>query len=371
MRVALDTTFAGVNPTGVGIYSRRLAEHISTIARDQGMSFRCYGPSCVSSSRKVLGGLYQEWPTYTQGVLPLLLAQRPPDVVHSTSHLGPLWGPGRLVVTVHDLIFRRYPSDYNAMWLRITRTLLPGVLRRAAAVIADSRATADDLRHFYGVDADKITVVYPGVDDRFRKPVDPRALAAFRARFDIGAASYILCLGPWVRRKNIETVVAAFSQLAGIMPEVHLVVTGRPSAGMQSSPVIAALEGLSAGVRARVHNVGHLPVEELPPLVQGASLLAYPSRYEGFGLPPLEAMSAGVPVVASDAAAVVEATGGAALIARAAVVDDWVGAFHRLLTDPVKADELRIAGLAWSAGFTWERCANETVQLYKRVAKFI
>jgi alpha-1,3-rhamnosyl/mannosyltransferase len=116
-----------------------------------------------------------------------------------------------------------------------------------------------------------------------------------------------------------------------------------------------------------VRTVGHVAFEELRALVQGAAVLAYPSGYEGFGLPPLEAMLAGVPVVASDAAAVLEATGGAALIARAGDRRAWSEALRRVLSDEELASELRAKGRARSVQFTWERCARETADLYAEI----
>src|SRR5882762_4237938 len=126
LRVALDTSFAGLNPTGVGKYSRRLVEHIGYLAQSRNVRVRCYGPCQTGDLHgRALGGLYYEWPSYTQVALPLFLTKYHPDVVHSTSHLGPTWGPGRRVVTVHDVIFRRYPEDYDKLWLATTRALLP------------------------------------------------------------------------------------------------------------------------------------------------------------------------------------------------------------------------------------------------------
>src|SRR5205085_11255695 len=136
------------------------------------------------------------------------------------------WGPGRLVVTVHDLIFRRFPRDYNPLWLKPTELLLPRVLRRARAVICDSEATRRDLLGSYRVRPSKAYVVYPGVDTAFGVPVSGEKMAEARRRFDIGGASYILCLGPWVRRKRLEVVVEAFAEVAERVPDTQLVITG-------------------------------------------------------------------------------------------------------------------------------------------------
>lgn len=370
LKVALDTSFAGLNQTGVGLYSRRLAEHINKIAGSRQIALRCYGPACgADQQRRLLGGIYQEWTTYTQAALPVQLAKYRPDVVHSTSHLGPLWGPGRKVVTVHDVIFRRYPGDYNQAWLAITRVLFPKVLARAGAVIADSNSTAGDLERFYGIAPGKVTVIYPGIDAGYCVPVPQGDVDAARRKYGIADGPYVLCLGPWVRRKNIEVVIAAFALLADRLPDFKLVITGQSAQGMRGPDFAAALQRLPEQVKNRALAVGHLPGDDLRAVLQGASVLAYPSLFEGFGLPPLEAMAAGVPVVVSDAPAVVEAAGEAALIVRANEPAEWAEALYQVLTDDGKAAKLRAAGTQRSKFFTWERCAEETVDLYDRIVK--
>ena len=335
----------------------------------RGITSRCYGPACPRRRPRLLGGLYQEWPTYTQFALPLQLAKYRPDVVHSTSHLGPLWGPGQKVVTVHDVIFERYPQDYNPAWLAVTRALFPKVLAGASAIIADSRSTATDLETLYGVQPNRITVIYPGVDEGHFAPAPTAEIEATRRKYGLGDGPYVLCLGPWVRRKNIGVVIAAFASLVERLPDVKLVITGRRATGMTGFDLEKALEQSPERVRHNVRAVGHLPRRELRALLQGASALAYPSLFEGFGLPPLEAMAAGVPVVASDAPAVVEATGDAALIAGANAPADWAEALYQIITDGTKTAQLREAGKQRSRSFTWERCAGETVDLYDRIVR--
>jgi glycosyltransferase involved in cell wall biosynthesis len=369
LRVALDTSFAGLNPTGVGLYSRRLVAGIAALSATRRVEMRCFGPSCLDSSPlRPLGGLYQEWPTYSQVALPAMLAAFRPGVVHSTSHIGPLWGPGRRVVTVHDLIFRRYPDDYNSSWLAITLFLLPRVLARATAIIADSHSTLSDLQNFYGVPARKITVIYPGIDEDYRRPLGKQRIEAARRQLGIGDSPYVLLLGPWVRRKNLGVVVQAFRVLAEQIPGLRLVVTGKPTRGMHAGDLSTAISRLPAGTVQRVMPVGHLPSDTLRAVMQGAAALAYPSEFEGFGLPPLEAMASGVPVVVSDTPAVVEAAGGAALIAPVGDPRAWAEALHVVIADPAMAEALRSAGHERSADFSWARCAGETLDLYDRIA---
>ncbi|MDQ3928905.1 MAG: glycosyltransferase family 4 protein [Chloroflexota bacterium] len=368
LRIALDTSYAGVNPTGVGLYSRRLASTMRRLAPASGVSLHCYGPSCERSQHTLISTM-QEWPLYTQGVLPLLLASKRADVVHSTSHIGPLWGPGRLVVTVHDLIFRRFPADYDPIWLRITLALLPRVLARATAIIADSHATKEDIRRYYNIRPGKIHVIYPAIDRQFRRTsATTQSLTNTRRKYGLGNDSYIICVGPWVARKNLSVVVAAFEEVAARSPNVRLVITGDLPRGMKGTTPEQMVGALPPYATERVHAVGFVPKEELVALVSGATVLAYPSRYEGFGLPPLEAMAAGVPVVASDTPAVAEVTASAALLASVDSPREWAAALASVLTNPDRAAQLRAAGLRRSADFSWERCAKETIALYKRVA---
>ena len=367
IRVALDTTFAGVNPTGVGLYSRNLAATLRRMQRDAHLSVRCYGPACSPKYRATHKDTLQELPLYTQCALPLKLASRRPDLVHSTSHLGPVLAPGKLVVTVHDLIFRRCPQDYDPLWLAITRALLPVVLRRAAAIIADSHATSADIRRYYGFAAPKVKVIYPGVDEKFRAPPDAAMTERALREFGVTEERYILCLGPWARRKNLDVVVRAFGAAHDLMPDVGLVVTGEVPKGMKGPAPGELVRQLPPEARSRVHLVGYVSAEELRALMSGAMLLAYPSRIEGFGLPPLEAMAAGVPVVASRIPVLLEVTAGAALYADPDSPHEWAARILEIVTNPDQANALRQAGRERSALFSWHRCAQETAHLYRQV----
>jgi glycosyltransferase involved in cell wall biosynthesis len=362
LKVALDTSFAGVNATGVGLYSARLASALQARSQELDIQLRCYGPSC-DSRRSTASALAvaQEWPLNTHFLLPLRLLRDKPTVIHSTAHIGPLWGPGKLIVTVHDLIFRRYPEDYSPVWLWITRLALPAVLRRSHMVIADSYATSSDIERFYRIQHDKIVVIYPGVDEAY-------ALQR-NATSESSEKPYVLCLGPWVQRKNLQIVVRAFAQLASQIPDLDLVITGKQPAGMKGYSREQLVGILPEEIRSRVKLMGYVAREKLPRLVANAAALAYPSRWEGFGLPPLEAMSAGVPVVASKTPAVEEVTAGAAYLCDPDDAGEWAEALGRIILDPGCTQRMVETGLRRSSDFTWERCAAQTAQVYHKVAR--
>jgi glycosyltransferase involved in cell wall biosynthesis len=237
------------------------------------------------------------------------------------------------------------------------------VLRRSTAIIADSHATKEDIKRFFGVRDGKIVVIYPGVD----VPAQPSVGVADAARVVAGGQPFILCPGPWVRRKNIEVVMQAFALLAPRVPDIHLVVTGDRPPGMTGPRAADLLAHVPAQYHDRVHLTGYVPSDMRNALFAQAALLCYPSKYEGFGLPPLEAMSVGVPVIVASTPACVEVTGDAALVVDADDPLAWALAIESVLSRPDLAGKLRAHGLQRSAKFTWRECVRRTAHLYHRV----
>ncbi|NLX35332.1 MAG: glycosyltransferase family 4 protein [Chloroflexi bacterium] len=288
-------------------------------------------------------------------------------LLHAPVNVGPALG--RLVaqcptvVTVHDLSFVRYPELFTRARRLYQQHLTPYTVRHAAAITADSQATKNDLVNLYGVDANKVRVVYPGVDAGLVPIADESRLAALRHRHRL-PEHFVLFLGTIEPRKNLVTLLEAYALLqrrAGL-PH-HLVIAG--GKGWHYEQVFAAVERL--GLSEQVHFPGYVSAGELPLWYNAAAVLAYPSLYEGFGLPPLEAMACGTPVVVSNVSSLPEVVGSAAPMVDPHDVAGWADTIARLLTDQNFADTVRADGLRRAQAFTWERTARQVSQVYHEV----
>ena len=276
------------------------------------------------------------------------------DVVHGTNFVLPPVHRATGVVTVHDLAYLHSPGVVSAASLRY-RDLVPRGLRRAAMTLTPSQAVADELIEAYGLSPDKVTVTPLGVDPAWSvtdKPT-PAWLSALGMPTD-----YIVAVGTREPRKGLDVLLAAYADLLAAEPAAPKLVVIGP-AGWGPELQIASLPP------DRVVVPGYLPEDTLRRVVAGARLLAYPSRYEGFGLPPLEAMAASVPVVASDLAAVREATGGLVRLVPPGQVDALTEALLAELTTPTPVDQL-IAARDHALDHTWTRCADLTIAAYYR-----
>ncbi|WP_322798184.1 glycosyltransferase family 1 protein [Thermoflexus sp.] len=285
----------------------------------------------------------------------------PGRLFHATEHLLPPFRALPAVFTLHDLIFRLYPETHMPMNRWFLSLMMPRFLRRADAVIAVSECTRRDALRWYRVLEERIHVIYEGVDARFR-PAQPEAIAALRARYAL-PDRFILYVGTIEPRKNLPTLFAAYRHLLGRWPDLGLVVAGKP--GWLTRGTFRALREL--GLEERVRFLGYVPDDELPALYSAASVFAFPSLYEGFGLPPLEAMACGTPVIVSDASSLPEVVGEAGLRVAPDRPGDWAAALAVALSDESLRAHLREAGLRRAAQFRWEVTAQQTVEVYERV----
>jgi glycosyltransferase involved in cell wall biosynthesis len=305
------------------------------------------------------GDLFPSSPYTTRKIIPFrrawthvrfaaaLFADRP-DLTWVPAHTLPFLFPGRALVTAHDLGYRYFPQAHPALarfYLDLTTRFSA---RRAARVVADSHATAGDLTRFYGTPPEKIRVIYPGVD-----VPPPGDIRAARMKYDL-PERYFLFLGTLQPRKNIARLVAAFRQIRARDPSVSLVMAG--GRGWLYDPAwTAGAEGVILP--------GYIDDDDKGALYRGALALVFPSLYEGFGFPVLEAMHCGTPVICSRSSSLPELAGDAALLIDPEDTDAIANAMQRLLDDAALRQDLITRGAAQARKFTWEAAGSELLSL--------
>ena len=357
-------------PGGVGRYVRALATHLPVeaavdrgaveflVARHPPDRLAAVGLPVASTRRLAWPGrlVTRTWVTLRRPGLPGGLLDQL-DLVHATSAAVPPTGRRPLVATVHDLAFRHYPEAYPASGRRYHERSARIVADEAARVLVPSEATARDLAELYGVDRGRVTITPLGVE----VPPEPDHAGAQRLLRELGVRGpFLLAVGTLEPRKNLPRLLDAFGQVAGELPGHWLVVVGPVGWGPRLRPTWDSI---------RVKLAGPVGDTLLHALYQAADGLAYPSLYEGFGLPVLEAMANGTPVLTSDRSSLPEVAGDAALLVdpldRAAIGAGLV----RLAGDQDLRGRLVEAGRRRAAGFTWRATAAATWSTYREVAE--
>jgi glycosyltransferase involved in cell wall biosynthesis len=298
---------------------------------------------------------------WEQAALPWELARRDIHLLHAMAFVSPILARLPKVVTVYDLSFALFPESFRPLNRWYLTTMTRRSARRADAVIAISRSTADDLNRLWGVSKARIHLAYPGVDSDFRT-LPAAEVAAFREAKGL-PPEYILFVGTLEPRKNVVRLVEAFAALKKRGVPHKLVIAG--GKGWLYEPIFAAVERLE--LQGDVAFPGYVSRKELPLWYNGAALFAYPSLYEGFGLGPLEAMACGTPVVVSNRASLPEVAGDAGLQVDAEDSAGLSEAMASVLTSPSLAAQMRARGRQQAAGFAWEKTARDTAHVYETV----
>jgi glycosyltransferase involved in cell wall biosynthesis len=303
------------------------------------------------------------------------------DLAHVPYFAPPLFSARPTVVTIHDLIPLILPA-YRGSWrVRLYMRLVTSAAPRAAAIIADSDCSRRDIVRLLGVPPERVSVVYLAADDRFREAnaADPTAFTSSRNPEGLDVVRrkyalperYILYLGGFDQRKNVRGLMTAYAQVIREAPDAPpLVVGGRlPERDTEFSPDPRRLAREAGLEPAHVRCIGWVDEADKPALYSGALVFVFYSLYEGFGLPLLEAMTCGVPVVASSAASLPEVVGSAGLAVAPDDPRDLAAAILQVVRDPALAAEMRVRSFAQAARFSWRRCAAETLDVYRRAAR--
>jgi glycosyltransferase involved in cell wall biosynthesis len=289
------------------------------------------------------------------------------EIAHVPYFASPLFPTTPTVVTVHDLIPMLLPVYRGSIWVRLYTLLVAIAAKRADVVLTDSEASKWDIVHLLDIPSERVHVIYLAADDIYQPILDDQRLTAIRQKYGL-PESYLLYLGGFDQRKNVPALLKAFAQLAKD-PRAFLVVAGRlPEKGggffPDPRPIVQEL-----GIEERVVFTGWVPEEDKPALYSGARALVFPSLYEGFGLPPLEALACGTPVIASNQGSLPEIVGDGGLLLEPDDMEGLAGAMEKLLNDDTLWGDLREKGLAHAARFSWEKTARETLAVYQEIGK--
>lgn len=289
---------------------------------------------------------------------------RAPDVLWVPAHALPIAPPRRSVVTIHDLGFLHHPEAHTRIQRIYYRIFTRLSARRASHIIAISEATKRDLQHFYGTPGDRISVIYHGVDDRF-KPIDDRDdLDRVLSRYGIDGP-YLLFVSTVQPRKNVARLIEAFALAHRRGVDALLVLAGKR--GWLADQIERRAAEL--GIEDRVRFVGYVADADLPALLSGALAYVIPSLYEGFGMTVLEAQACGAPVLASTTSSLPEVVGDAGLLVDPRDVGAIADGLLRLATKPDLRADLRARGLKHVKGWTWDRAARQTLDVLERAGR--
>ncbi|MGH7320633.1 MAG: glycosyltransferase family 4 protein [Candidatus Rokuibacteriota bacterium] len=376
MHVVLDARYVSRLQSGIGHYTQRLIAALAAI--DQTNRYTCIvtrdGPGLavgqpnlgrwstrISFDNHMVGDLW------LLAYLPLRLARLRADLFHGPAVFLPLLKLGyRTVVTIHDLVSFLFPETVPRKYSLYMRVMTRLAVRSADRIIAVSGATREDLRRILRVPDDKVVVIHEAVAPEFAVASGPETRRAVACRYGI-RPPYCLFVGNLEPRKNLIRLIEAFAHLkaggAERFRSLQLVLVG--TRGWLYSRIFRAVE--THGIAADLVFTGYVQPADLPALYGGAVCFVFPSLYEGFGLPVLEAMSAGTPVVASRVGAIPEVVEDAALLVDAHRPTELAQAIESVVSDPVLRARLVARGRARAQMFTWERVARQTLAVYEAV----
>jgi glycosyltransferase involved in cell wall biosynthesis len=364
--VGFDATTLTGRISGVGYYTARLMESLADGA-GEGVVRRLVvlsnRPVPVQETERVQvygRRRFAVRSVWMQLVLPRILRDVRPDLVHFTNYLAPLAGRVPYLVSFHDMSLSLLPQYHTLKKRVLTSSLIPAVARGARMILTPSESTRRDVVRLLRVDPGRVRVIPYAAGPSFRPvPLAPERLEAAHGI----RTPYFLYVGTLEPRKNLARALRAFASVAGALPGCRFVIVGQR--GWRYDEVLRA--AAHPALRGRVELLGYVTEDSLPELYAHALALVYPSLYEGFGLPVVEAMACGTPVLTSRSSSLAEIAEGAALLVDPTDEKALADALHALATDEGLRNRLRAQGLERARAFSWERTGRETVAAYQEV----
>jgi glycosyltransferase involved in cell wall biosynthesis len=367
MRVTIDAR--KLHDFGIGTYIRNLLRHLAR--RDHETEYVLLCREADRQAVAALGENFRPVPESSQNYslrehlhIPWVLRRERPDVYHAPHYVLPMGVGCRSVVTIHDCIHLRFPQYLPGRAAHLYARML---MRRAAMgsdqLITVSEASKRDILHFFDVPPEKISVIYNAIDERFSLEPAADAVARVRGRYQLDHP-FILYVGNIKPHKNLVRLIEAFAQVRQhSFDQLTLLIIGDEISKLPALRRAVHVHKLHKHVRF----LGFLPDDMLAILYRLASVFVFPSLYEGFGLPPLEAMASGTPVVTSNISSLAEIAGGAAILVDPYDVSEIANGITRVLSEPALAEDLRHRGLARARNFSWEKSVARTQSIYQQL----
>lgn len=367
MRIGYDGTPLLGPRSGVGYYTSRLLAAMLSLNPEWEVLLYSNRPLApleaeLAQSVPMISRLPSKRLVWMQCLLPFLIRRTRPQLCHFPNAMAPLWQPQPFVLTIHDaslFLFRDYHPRTRLLSIRLT---LPLLARRAAAIICVSHHAREELSRILHLDPAKVHVVYEAAPAEFEPVTAPHCLEALRRKYRL-PGQFLLHVGTLEPRKNLKRLVRALDQIRRRGCDIKLVLVG--TRGWHLDGFDAEIERLC--LEDAVLFTGYVPTEDLPGLFSLATLFVFPSLYEGFGLPPIEAMACGAPVLTSDRGSLPEICGDAAHLVDPEDEQALADGIFDLLSDPEARAELSRRGLARAQAFSWKRAARETGAVYRHV----
>jgi glycosyltransferase involved in cell wall biosynthesis len=368
MRVAIDAR--KLHDFGIGTYIRNLLRHLAHTDQDTEFVLLCeeadlgVAAQLGPNFRTVL----EPSPNYSlreQVHVPWVLRRERPDLYHAPHYVLPAGVRCPSVVTIHDCIHLMFPQYLpNRLAYAYARAQMWAAARRSHCILTVSEASKRDILHLFNVPPEKIVVVYNAIDSHFSVTPSDEAVARVRERYQLDHR-FVLYVGNIKPHKNLIRLIEAFDELRrGELDDLKLLIIGDQISKLPALRRAVHLHKLHKQVRF----LGYLGDDQLAILYRLASVFAFPSLYEGFGLPPLEAMASGTPVVTSNVSSLPEVVGDAAVLVNPYDVDAIVDGLRRVLTNPALAAQMRQKGIERAREFSWERSVAKTWGVYQQIA---
>lgn len=356
-----DMTFAARSLSGTRVYTQNLYQ---TLAAHKEWEFQ----QAFGSRDEPTSGKRGNLPSNAKNVWWLLRGAEQtvkhiqPDLFHAAAYLGPPRLSCPMIVNVFDITYLVFPENFDWKWHTYARFIIPRAVKNSAAILTLSEHARGEIARAYMVPREKVHVIAPGIGPEFQPNLPADRIAALRAKYGLGD-NYLVYVGNTNRRKNLTALIAAFARARQQLPDLTYVLAGA------RVPTSTEVEGAmnEYGVAHAVKRLGFMPQEELPVLYAGARAFLYASKLEGFGIPPVEAMACGTPVISAPNEPMPEVLGDAAFFTADDSPEALAQGLVRVLTDTELTAALRAKGIQRAGMYTWENAAQKTLAVYRDV----